>query len=116
MKKCPKCGGQTFTEYDIRFLIWEEHCCQCGYVTYPIVEHDYSGDAEIEEHDDDETQCFRCKEWWPATTEYFQKCSTAPDGMDRYCKACRQEIRRGQYVKKVPGAESRSMHQVESLR
>ena len=32
-------------------------------------------------------QCAKCKEWWPADTEFFDKASSRKDGLHPYCKA-----------------------------
>jgi hypothetical protein len=43
-----------------------------------------------------EKQCARCKEWWPADTEFFYR---KGDGLHSYCRACflerRGELRAG---------------------
>ena len=35
-----------------------------------------------------EKQCVRCKEFWPADSEFFYKCHTNSDGLHSWCKAC----------------------------
>ena len=46
-------------------------------------------------------QCAKCKEWWPADTEFFDKASSRKDGLHPYCHACAHAARypngRGQF-------------------
>src|SRR5690606_29296829 len=38
-------------------------------------------------------QCLDCKEWFPPTTEFFQKRSQAKDGLQTLCKPCFAVVR-----------------------
>ena len=40
-----------------------------------------------------EKQCSKCGDYYPADNEFFYSNRTNSDGLDCYCKACRQEIR-----------------------
>lgn len=50
-------------------------------------------------------KCPRCSKkageviTYPATTEYFHRCKTQPDGLSYQCKQCRREIARGSFIK-----------------
>jgi erythromycin esterase-like protein len=40
-----------------------------------------------------EKRCVKCGEFWPAEPEFFQRNRDNPDGLDNYCKDCRQQAR-----------------------
>ena len=35
-----------------------------------------------------EKQCARCKEFWPADSDFFYKSHKSSDGLHSWCKAC----------------------------
>src|SRR5258707_8245619 len=39
-------------------------------------------------------QCSRsdCKQWYPATTEFFHRHKSMKDGLHEYCKVCRRKL------------------------
>lgn len=39
VRKCPKCGGDIFLDWDIGDGVWYEYCLQCAYRHYlpPLV-------------------------------------------------------------------------------
>lgn len=41
-----------------------------------------------------EKYCPRCKEWWPADSEFFTSDRSSKDGLYHWCKACFTEWRR----------------------
>jgi len=43
--------------------------------------------------------CPKCREWWPADTEFFHRNPSTPDGLATYCKACQLEARHRTYLK-----------------
>lgn len=44
-----------------------------------------------------EKRCSKCKKFFPATTEHFNKSSKASDGLRTECKACRKPFSRDYY-------------------
>jgi hypothetical protein len=38
-------------------------------------------------------RCSRCKDYWPADSEFFYKTKSSKDGLIDWCKACYQEWR-----------------------
>lgn len=38
-------------------------------------------------------QCYRCEEWWPATTEFYNRAPKRPIGVGAPCRACKAEMR-----------------------
>lgn len=40
-----------------------------------------------------QNRCVKCKEWLPATTDFFNAAPTRKSGLDGCCKACRAEAR-----------------------
>ena len=57
-----------------------------------------------------EKRCSKCHEYWPADSEFFMRRKDSKDGLDGYCKACRQESRNNAYHKDNPAAEYRALH------
>jgi hypothetical protein len=41
-------------------------------------------------------KCKKCNEFWPATSEFFRRHKTSPDGLFTQCKACESERREAQ--------------------
>ena len=41
-----------------------------------------------------EKRCVICGEWWPITSEFFQRDNQKLDGFDNGCKACRIAYRK----------------------
>lgn len=39
-----------------------------------------------------EKRCSRCRDYWPADSEFFSANATRPDGLMHYCKACYLEL------------------------
>jgi hypothetical protein len=48
-----------------------------------------------------EKYCGKCKEWWPATTEFFYSNKSSSDGLYQWCTACYLEYHRRKYPPKV---------------
>jgi hypothetical protein len=44
-----------------------------------------------------EKWCPRCKEYWPATVEFFWRNEANKDGLQNLCKACSKEVRHRPY-------------------
>lgn len=45
-------------------------------------------------------KCSRCKQTFPATTEYFHRNKAKPDGLNVYCKPCRHDIAQEEVARK----------------
>ncbi|MFN1515293.1 hypothetical protein [Vibrio owensii] len=41
-----------------------------------------------------EKRCPRCNEFWPQDTLFWAECSSRPDGLQTWCKACTAEHQR----------------------
>jgi hypothetical protein len=39
-------------------------------------------------------QCAHCLDWWPCDAEFFYRDNARKDGLNSYCKACWDEIKR----------------------
>lgn len=52
-----------------------------------------SGKCRFDEFGTLEKQCSRCKEYWPADTEFFYATSSTGDGLHNWCMACYIENR-----------------------
>ena len=46
-----------------------------------------------------EKLCPRCKEYWPADSEFFYTTHRNKDGLDNWCKACYREWKAGNALK-----------------
>jgi len=53
-----------------------------------------SGKYRLDEDGELEKLCTKCKEYWPADTEFFYPNSGDLDGIWKMCKACYQEWRK----------------------
>jgi hypothetical protein len=40
-----------------------------------------------------ERRCSRCRQWWPADTEFFTVQPTQAGGLHSWCKACAAEVK-----------------------
>lgn len=54
-----------------------------------------------------EMKCCRCKEFWPADSEFYSSFSSITLGINRYCKSCMAEKKEEYKINKV--------HKVNSL-
>lgn len=67
----------------------------------------------VNEDGEEEKFCRKCKEWWPADTEFFYSNKSQPDGLYRYCIACYLEYRRKRYHTGI--GKSRQQERNESI-
>lgn len=51
------------------------------------------GDCQMDTSIIPQKQCTKCKQWFDATTEYFNKNCQAKDGLHPNCKGCRRKYR-----------------------
>lgn len=52
-----------------------------------------SGVCRMDEFGNLEKRCARCKEYWPADTEFFYATRSTQDGLHNWCRACYVENR-----------------------
>lgn len=45
-------------------------------------------------------RCCRCRSYWPADTEFFNKSAPRPDGLHEECRACQADESRLRWQKK----------------
>lgn len=65
-----------------------------------------------------EKQCCRCKQFYPATTEYFHNYHRAKDGLYSRCKTCRKEYFQTEHGSKIRCSNDlkyRQKHKVKTL-
>lgn len=60
-------------------------------------------------------QCNKCKIEYPATTEYFCRRSSQPDGLNVWCKSCKKEYDK-QYLKTPQGKKVQYKSQLKYSR
>lgn len=54
---------------------------------------------KLDKDGEPEKWCPRCKEWWPADTEFFFASRGRGDGLQPWCKACQIEVKKMERIR-----------------